>query len=106
MTARRVFRTPSPALAPAAAETDFRQQAACRTIKDPDLFFPVGETGSAVYQADDAKAVCSGACPVLEQCLRWALDTDQQYGIWGGTTPGERRAMRRAAVRRVQGEAA
>lgn len=38
----------------------------------------------------EAKKIC-GACPVIEKCLRWALDTRQPYGIWGGTTERERR---------------
>ncbi|MGW2639949.1 WhiB family transcriptional regulator [Streptomyces sp. NPDC001348] len=81
---------------------NWRDHAACRH-EDPDLFFPVGTTGPAVLQARQAKTVCE-RCPVREQCLDWALDTSQTIGIWGGTTEGERRALkRRAASRRRSG---
>ncbi|MFE5601836.1 WhiB family transcriptional regulator [Streptomyces coelicoflavus] len=78
---------------------NWREHAACRT-EDPDLFFPIGTTGPAALQTEQAKAVCR-TCPVREQCLRWALDTGQTLGVWGGTGELERRALkRREAVRR------
>ncbi|MEU3901563.1 MULTISPECIES: WhiB family transcriptional regulator [unclassified Streptomyces] len=81
---------------------DWREHAACRT-EDPDLFFPIGTTGPAALQTEQAKAVCR-TCPVREQCLRWALDTGQSIGVWGGTSELERRALkRREAVRRRSG---
>lgn len=75
-----------------AAET-WRLTASCRSI-DPDLFFPVGSTGSAVDHIASAKAVC-GACPVQVPCLEFALETNQEAGIWGGTSEQERRQLRR-----------
>ncbi|MER6163006.1 WhiB family transcriptional regulator [Streptomyces violaceorubidus] len=81
---------------------DWREHAACRT-EDPDLFFPIGTTGPAALQTEQAKAVCR-TCPVREQCLRWALDTGQTIGVWGGTSELERRALkRREAARRRSG---
>ncbi|KFG77130.1 WhiB family transcriptional regulator [Streptomyces mutabilis] len=81
---------------------DWREHAECRT-EDPDLFFPIGTTGPAALQTEQAKAVCR-RCPVREQCLRWALDTGQSIGVWGGTSEMERRALkRREAVRRRSG---
>ncbi|MDI6515167.1 WhiB family transcriptional regulator [Streptomyces coelicoflavus] len=78
---------------------NWREHAACRT-EDPDLFFPIGTTGPAALQTEQAKAVCR-TCPVREQCLRWALDTGQTLGVWGGTSELERRALkRRETVRR------
>jgi WhiB family redox-sensing transcriptional regulator len=78
---------------------NWRQHAACRR-EDPDLFFPIGTSGPALLQTEQAKAVCR-RCPVREPCLRWAMDTDQSLGVWGGTSETERRAMkRRAKVRR------
>jgi WhiB family transcriptional regulator, redox-sensing transcriptional regulator len=70
--------------------------AACRD-EHPELFFPVGTEGPALAQLAEAKRVC-GTCPVMGECLRWALETGQDDGVWGGTSEDERRAMRRARV--------
>lgn len=81
---------------------NWRYSAACRT-EDPDLFFPIGTSGPALMQAEQAKAVCRH-CPVREQCLQWALETGQSIGVWGGTDETERRALkRRIAARRSSG---
>ncbi|NJP53237.1 WhiB family transcriptional regulator [Streptomyces sp. SBST2-5] len=81
---------------------DWRARAACRD-EDPDLFFPIGTTGPALVQTEQAKAVCR-RCPVREQCLDWALETGQSTGVWGGTGETERRALeRRTAARRGSG---
>jgi WhiB family redox-sensing transcriptional regulator len=76
---------------------DWRDRAACLTV-DPELFFPVGNTGPAVEQIDRAKTVCSH-CPVTEYCLQYALDTNQDSGVWGGLSEDERRALKRRAAR-------
>lgn len=75
-------------------------RAACRASgTDPEIFFPVSETGMAAHrQVSQAKALC-GRCPVAEQCLEWAVRTGEPEGIWGGTTPGERRRLRRRRLR-------
>ncbi|MFF8032772.1 MULTISPECIES: WhiB family transcriptional regulator [unclassified Streptomyces] len=81
---------------------NWRRSAACRT-EDPDLFFPIGTSGPALVQTEQAKAVCRN-CPVREQCLEWALDTGQSIGVWGGTSETERRALkRRVGARRASG---
>ncbi|MBY5163837.1 WhiB family transcriptional regulator [Salsipaludibacter albus] len=77
---------------------DWRNQAACRN-EDPDLFFPIGSTGPAVEQADEAKQVCM-TCSVREECLEYALASNQDAGIWGGLTEDERRTLKRARQRR------
>ncbi|MFJ2605630.1 WhiB family transcriptional regulator [Streptomyces sp. NPDC091279] len=71
---------------------DWRDDAACRG-EDPELFFPIGTSGPALLQAEQAKAVCTG-CPVQQQCLRWALEAGDCLGVWGGTDEDERRALR------------
>jgi len=76
---------------------DWRDKSACLSV-DPELFFPVGNTGPAVEQIDRAKAVCS-RCPVTEYCLQYALDTNQDSGVWGGLSEDERRALKRRAAR-------
>lgn len=79
-------------------DEDWRLAAACRD-SDPDLFFPVGTTGPAIEQIASAKAVC-GECDVQAQCLEFALSTNQDSGVWGGTSEEERRRMRKAWIAR------
>lgn len=73
---------------------DWRRNAACRDA-DPALFFPVGSTGPAVAQIGEAKAVCA-RCEAQAACLEFALATNQESGVWGGTAEDERRVLRRA----------
>lgn len=72
---------------------------------DPELFFPVTETGAAASQLARAKAVCAG-CPVRDPCLQFALDSGQAFGVWGGTTGEERRLIRRRHSYRSRNEEA
>lgn len=80
----------------ATSTTDWRHGAVCRDV-DPELFFPTGDSGPALAQAEAAKAVCHG-CPAIEACLAWALATGQDDGISGGLDPAERRALRRKTL--------
>ena len=82
---------------------DWRAKAACRD-KDPELFFPVGNTGAAYQQIEEAKAVCR-TCKVIDACLKCALDTNQDYGVWGGLSEDERRALKRRAMRARRSQA-
>ena len=75
----------------------WRHEASCRSV-DPDLFFPVGTTGMAIEQISAAKAVCD-ECPVNGPCLEFALSTNQDSGVWGGTSEEERRSLRRQWLR-------
>jgi WhiB family transcriptional regulator, redox-sensing transcriptional regulator len=70
----------------------WRWAAACRSA-DPELFFPLSESGKALKQIAEAKAICTG-CPVRRQCLEFALRT-RAHGIWGGLTELERHHGRR-----------
>jgi WhiB family transcriptional regulator, redox-sensing transcriptional regulator len=79
-----------------AEDPDWRDHAACRRL-DPELFFPISALGAARPQIETAKRVCQG-CPVRPACLRWALDTGQDAGIWGGTTEQERRLLRQVPM--------
>ena len=76
---------------------DWRHEAACRD-EDPELFFPIGNTGPAMVQIEEAKAVCR-RCDVVDECLRWALETGQDAGVWGGLSEDERRALKRRNAR-------
>ena len=73
--------------------TDWRELSACRD-SEPDLFFPVGTTGPAVQQIERAKQICS-ACPVSEECLQYALESNQEAGVWGGYQEDDRRRLRK-----------
>lgn len=76
---------------------DWRSCAACRD-EDPELFFPIGNTGPALQQTKEAKSICH-TCPVIEQCLQFALETGQNFGVWGGMSEVERLALKRRVAR-------
>ena len=73
--------------------TDWRDLAACRD-SDASLFFPVGTTGPAVQQAENAIAICN-TCVAKEDCLQYALETNQESGVWGGYAEDDRRRRRK-----------
>jgi len=76
---------------------DWRHAAACLD-EDPELFFPIGNTGPALLQIEDAKIVCR-TCAVAAQCLQWALENNQDSGVWGGLSEDERRSLKRRTAR-------
>ncbi len=76
---------------------DWRHRAICRD-EDPELFFPVGTSGPALLQIAEAKTVCR-RCPVVSECLTWALESGQDAGVWGGMSEDERRALKRRNAR-------
>jgi WhiB family redox-sensing transcriptional regulator len=73
--------------------SEWRSLGACLTA-DPDLFFPISSAGPGKAQTSQAKIICT-TCRVLQQCLSFALETDQAHGVWGGTSPEDRQALRR-----------
>ncbi len=91
---------PASSLALGEAEQRWRDRALCRET-DPELFFPVGTTGTALNQIAQAKQVC-GQCAVRIECLEFALATNQDSGIWGGLSEEERRAIRRSRAARLR----
>ncbi|QFG23521.1 WhiB family transcriptional regulator [Actinomadura sp. WMMB 499] len=77
-------------------EEHWTDHAICRG-EDPDLFFPIGYSAEILREQERAaKAIC-GNCPVQVDCLTWALRVGEPDGVWGGTTPEERRHLRRTA---------
>jgi WhiB family transcriptional regulator, redox-sensing transcriptional regulator len=76
---------------------DWRHRAECR-FEDPELFFPTGNTGPALLQIEEARAVCRD-CVVVDACLKWALGTGQDAGVWGGMSEDERRALKMRSAR-------
>jgi len=85
-------------------DTDWREKAACREVDDPELFFPVGNSGPALNQIEKAKEFCN-RCEAREECLTFALEYNQDSGVWGGLSEYERRGIRRKS-RRAYGRAA
>jgi WhiB family transcriptional regulator, redox-sensing transcriptional regulator len=79
-----------------AGQDDWRSLSACRHA-DPELFFPVVESGPGLVQLEAAKAVCA-RCAVRAECLSFATATVQDHGVWGGTSEEERRTARRARL--------
>ena len=72
-------------------------QARCLN-EDPELFFPVGNTGPALEQIEAAKGICR-QCDVVSQCLEYAIRENQDTGVWGGMSEDERRALKRRYAR-------
>ena len=69
-------------------DTSWQEFSNCLGV-DPDLFFP--ERGASTREAKD---VCRG-CVVREDCLEFALQNGEKFGIWGGMSERERRRIRR-----------
>lgn len=75
----------------------WRNHAACLD-EDPELFFPVGDSNPALVQIEQAKVICN-RCDVIETCLKWAMESPQDAGVWGGLSANERRALKRRTAR-------
>lgn len=78
------------------AENDWRRRAACAGL-DPELFFASEDVENRQERRERdaaAKAVC-GRCAVVDDCLAYALEARERYGIWGGLTADERRELGR-----------
>ena len=74
-------------------EASWQERALCAQT-DPEAFFP--EKGGSTREA---KRICTG-CEVRGECLEYALEHDERFGIWGGLSERERRRLKRA--RRLQ----
>lgn len=66
---------------------DWMGDAACRGM-DPDLLFPI-KHGDSGREVEKARKVCR-ACPVTNDCLEYALNNREKYGVWGGMSVRER----------------
>jgi WhiB family redox-sensing transcriptional regulator len=72
-------------------DQSWQERALCAQT-DPEAFFP--EKGGSTR---DAKRVCVG-CDVRGDCLEYALEHDERFGIWGGLSERERRKLKKSAV--------
>lgn len=79
-------------------ELAWQDRALCAQT-DPDAFYP--EKGGSTREA---KKVCRN-CEVRQECLEYALQHDERFGIWGGKSERERRALRRERATAEQGVA-
>ena len=69
----------------------WQERALCAQT-DPEAFFP--EKGGSTREA---KRICQ-ACAVRDECLEYALEHDERFGIWGGLSERERRKLKKRAV--------
>ena len=67
--------------------------ALCRSSSS-DLFFPVGRSQKTQKKIEEALVICT-ECSVTPECLDYALRTNQDIGIWGGTIDEDRKYLRR-----------
>lgn len=74
----------------------WQDDAACLGL-DVNVFFPLGEQTES-ETTSQARRICM-ACPVLIECREWSLAVVPEFGIFGGLTADERRAVRMAACR-------
>ena len=74
-----------------ADEQDWQERALCAQT-DPEAFFP--EKGGSTREA---KRICL-SCDVRSECLEYALQHDERFGIWGGLSERERRKLKKRAV--------
>ena len=72
-------------------ELTWQEQALCAQT-DPEAFFP--EKGGSTREA---KRVCL-SCDVRTDCLEYALEQDERFGIWGGLSERERRRLKKRAI--------
>ena len=84
---------------PVADLWDWQLDGACRRVGPEVFFHPEGERGpSRLSRELAAKSVCA-RCPVAVQCAAHALAVREPYGVWGGMSEDERRALKRRAAR-------
>ncbi len=88
MTAPAGAATSSPPRRETLAPPDWTEFALCAQV-DPEIFFP-GKGGSL----RQPKVICR-ACEVRAECLEYALERGERWGIYGGLSPQERRRLKR-----------
>ncbi|WP_344661124.1 WhiB family transcriptional regulator [Catenulispora subtropica] len=79
---------------PIAALWEWQASAACRGLASDRFFSPQGERGAARAERErSAREICEG-CVVRDECARFAVESGEQHGVWGGVTGREREAQR------------
>lgn len=78
--------------APDTDDTDaWQKRSKCRD-EDPERFFPIGKGALADAQYEEVRKVCL-ACPVRRKCLADSLERVDEFGMFGGLTPDERKPL-------------
>ncbi len=76
---------------------EFFKQAKCANHDTPELFF--SDSYAWLWrETAAAKKICAD-CPIRFPCLEYALERPSMWGIWGATTAGERKELRKRKVR-------
>ncbi len=75
-------------------DLSWQDRSACRD-EDREIFYPTRGVSTA-----PAKKVCA-RCPVTNECLAYALERRDPYGIWGGLTEDERESLQKKNLGRI-----
>lgn len=78
----------------ASRSTEWQQYGLCR-VEDSGVFFPpthFEHKPEREAREAKAKAICM-RCPVRIECLEWALETREPFGVWGGYSESERKQI-------------
>lgn len=82
--------------------TSWRGLAVCETLspEEGQYFFGDSEDGLPTHQQHERARLYCYTCPVQMDCLRWCVETDIQYGVWGGLTESQRKRYLMPAIRK------
>lgn len=79
--------------APFASNYEWKDSANCKDADSEIFFLPYGSRAQDKKEREAKALAYCVDCTVVEQCLKFALDTEEYYGVWGGTTPEQRIAI-------------
>lgn len=82
--------------------THWRGLAVCEELppEEAQYFFGDSEDGTPTHQQHERARLYCYTCPVQMDCLRWCVETDIQYGVWGGLTESQRKRYLMPAIRK------
>lgn len=82
-------------------EQPWMEDASCRGRGSSEFFHPDGERGnSRKRRIEAAKEICS-RCVVVDRCLKYSIDNNEPYGVWGGLSEAEREQKIREQSRNI-----
>lgn len=82
--------------------TQWRGEAVCNELPPEEgaYFFGDADDGTPTHQQHERARLYCYTCPVQVQCLRWCVEFDQQFGVWGGLTESQRKRYLMPAIRK------